>query len=161
MNKKILTAILLFVVLLFASVSCYANTNLGTEMQDSANKSQTTLQNAGNGIQNIASDVGNGVQGAAQSIGNGIQDMFNGNDGTVTDSENEAVGIGTDNNNNENTGMGATGTTGDYGATRTATDRITGTTMTNTAWVWLILGVVGVAIVALTWYYVSQHNDRH
>ena len=53
------------------------------------------------------------------------------------------------------------GETGDYTATRTATDRITGTTMTNTAWVWLILGIVGVVIVALTWYYVSQYNDRH
>ena len=47
MNKKLLTAILLFVILLLTSVSCYANTNLGTEMQDSANKSQTTIQNAG------------------------------------------------------------------------------------------------------------------
>lgn len=151
MNKKLLTAILFFAVLLFTSVSCYANNNLGTEMQDSANKSQTTIQNAGEGIQNVASDIGNGVQGATQSIGNGVQDMFDGNEGTVTGNDNEAVGImGTD-----------MGDTGDYTATRTATDRITGTTMTNTAWVWLILGVVGVSIVALTWYYVSQNNDRH
>ena len=151
MNNKLLTAILLFTVLLLSSVSCYANSNLGTEMQDSTNKSQTTIQNAGEGIRDVASDIGNGVQGAAESIGNGVQDMFDGNDGAVTNSDDEAVGImGTD-----------MGDTGDYTATRTATDRITGTTMSNTAWVWLILGIVGAVIIALTWYYVAQHNESH
>lgn len=142
MNKKLLTTLLLFIVLLFCSVSCFANTdnNLGSEMQDSANKSQTTIQNAGEGIRNIASDIGNGVERAAQDVGNGVADMFDGNDGA---------------------GMGTDARTDGYTATRTSTDRLTGTTMTNTAWVWLILGIVGVVIVALTWYYVSQNNDRH
>lgn len=143
MNRKLLTAILLFVVLLLGSVSCFANTNtnLGTEVKDSADKSKTTLQNAGEGIKNIASDIGSGVQGATTSITQGVQNMFDGHNGTT----NRTDGIGT--------------TNGNYTAARTSTDRLTGTTMTNTAWVWLILGIVGVVIVALTWYYVTQNND--
>lgn len=141
MNKKLLTAILLFVVLLLGSVSCYANTanNLGTEIQNSANKTQTTIQNAGQGIKNVASDIGNGVQHAVQGIGNGMQDGLN------TTNNKDGIGV----------------STGNYATARTSTDKITGTTMTNTAWIWLILGIVGVVIVALTWYYVSQNNERH
>ncbi len=136
MKNKILTTILLFIVLLLCSASCFANndTNLGNEVQDSAQKSQTTLQSAGEGIKNIASDIGNGVQDAAQDVGRGVEDMFDGNDNMRA-------------------------STGNYTATRTSTDGMTGGAMTNTAWVWLILGIVGVVIVALTWYYVSQSND--
>ena len=38
------------------------------------------------------------------------------------------------------------------------TGNVTG--MSNTAWIWLILGITGIGIVALTWYYVAQDNNR-
>ena len=148
MSKKFLTAILLFTAILLISVSCFAtNTDLGTEMQDSADKTGETMQNAGEGIRNVAGDIGNGVQGMAEGIGNGIrdtaegigngfQDMFDGDDANTT-------------------------TGGTYNATRTSAD-VTGTTgITNTAWIWLILGITGIVIVALTWYYVSQDNGSN
>lgn len=155
MNKKVLISISLFIVLLLTTVSCFANINLESEIQSSANRSEETLQNAGDGIKNIATDIGAGIKDTAQGIGNGIEDVIDGSDndhgtGTVTESSNEAVG---------STEM-TIGESSDYAATRTSTDMLTGTTMTNTAWVWLILGIVGIAIVALTWYYVSQNNDN-
>ena len=60
---------------------------------------------------------------------------------------------GNDDNSDYNSNMDTTTNTG-YTATRTATD--TGYGMTNTAWIWLIVGIVGIMIVALVWYYVAQ-----
>lgn len=141
MNKKILTAVLLFATILMLSVSSFAtNTDLGTEMQDSANKTGESMQNVGEGVRNVAGDLGNGVQNMAEGIGNGIQGAVNGI-GNMFDGD------------DANTTTGGT-----YTATRTSAD-VAGTTgMTNTAWIWLILGIVGIVIVALTWYYVSQDN---
>lgn len=138
MNKKLLIS-LLTLAFIFCSSVCFA-TNVGTEMQNSVQKSGTTLENMGNGIKNIAEDVGNGVQGAASSIGNSMEDFFDMN-----------------NNNNDNVGDTAKIASDGYTATRTNTNV---GSMTNTAWIWLILGIVGVVIVAMTWYYVSQDNSH-
>ncbi|MBR6505146.1 MAG: hypothetical protein IKT41_05550, partial [Clostridia bacterium] len=58
----------------------------------------------------------------------------------------------TDNNNNNN---------GNYTATRTATFM----GMDGNTWTWFIIGLVGIAIVALVWAYYTQDNkiehDRH
>ena len=43
-----------------------------------------------------------------------------------------------------------------YTATRTATTNQTFMGMSSTAWTWLIIGIAGIAIVALVWYYGSQ-----
>mgnify|MGYP005794948569 CR=1 FL=1 len=152
MNKKMLASLLVFALLLFSSV-CFA-TNAGEEVQNSADKSKTTMENMGQGIENMAQDVGNGIQGAASSvgnavqgaasdIGNGVQDMFDGNDNT----QNSTTGV-------ESMGTDSTG----YSATRTSASLSDG--MANTAWIWLILGIVGVVIVSLDWYYVSQDTTR-
>ena len=143
MNKKFLIITLFFIVFLFCSVSIYANTdgNLGNEIQESVNKSESTLQSAGEGIKNIASDIGNSLQDATTAI----TQEFNGKQQSPTETT----------NNNENRTANS-----DYTATRTATDKLTGTTMSDTAWIWLILGIVGAIIIALTWYYVSQYNDK-
>ncbi len=153
MNKKIFTSILLFVALFLCFNICFAsdNTNLGTEVQDSIDKSKDSVQNAGNGIMNMTEDAGNGVENMAESVGNKIKDMGQGitssmqnmfDDGNVNNS------VTNDNNNNA------------YTAARTSAD-MAANGMTNTAWIWLILGVTGIVIIALTWYYVTQSNDRH
>lgn len=135
MNKKFLVGLLALIFICCSSV-CFA-TNAGAEVQNSAQKSGTTLENMGDSVKNVAQDVGNGIQGAASSLGNGVKDVMDGN------------------HNN----MGVTTRTGTNGYTATRTNANAGG-MTNTAWVWLILGIVGVMIVALTWYYVSQDNSR-
>ena len=141
MNKKFLISLLAFAFLLCSSV-CFA-TNAGTEAKDSLQKSETTLENMGNGIKNIAQDVGNGIQGAAGSVGNSVKNMTDGNHNNTT-------------NNARTTTTTGTGTDG-YTATRTNANA---GGMTNTAWIWLILGIVGIVIVAMTWYYVSQDNSN-
>ncbi len=143
MKKKLSIVFLLLTFLLVSSVYCYAmDTNFETEMQESANKTGETMQNAGNGIRNategignMAEDVGNSMVNAAEKVGNGIKEFFNGDDSNST-----------------------TGNT--YNATRTSAD-VTGgeASMANTAWIWLILGVTGIIIIALTWYYVSQDTN--
>ncbi len=150
MNKKFLSAVLLLSLLaILCSTSCLATDDtLGNTMDNSMDKAGTTLQSAGEGIRNAASDIGNGISNAASSVGRGIEDIFNGDENNNQDNSNQ-------NSMTTNTEMAGT----NYNVARTSTDRITGTTMSNSAWVWLILGIVGVAIVGLTWYYVSQNND--
>ncbi len=148
MNKKFLTSFLVFIVVLLISATCFAtNTDLGTEMQDSANKAGESMQNAGNGMMNMANDIGNGIQDMAEGIGNGIRDTAQG------------IGAGVEDMFDGDDMNTTTGT--NYNATRTSAD-VTGTTgMANTAWIWLILGITGIVIVALTWYYVSQDNGHN
>lgn len=138
MNKKILAIIILLIMSLFFSVYSFAtnDTTFGDEVMDSVDKSKESIQNAGEQVKNITSDIGNEIQGTLHNAGQGMQDVLDGNDSMSSETQ-----------------------SGDYTATRTATDQITGTTMSNTAWVWLILGIVGFVIVALTWYYVSQNTD--
>ena len=147
MNKKILIGLLALIFICYASV-CFASNN-GSTMQNFANNTDSALENIGNSMRNVTTDVRDGVQGAADSIGNGVQDMFDGDD----------------NNDDGQTMMSwsDTGTTGGYTATRTGTDAGdggAGAGMSDTAWVWLILGITGVVIVALTWYYVTQDTSH-
>ena len=149
MKKKILSIFLIATVLLLFSTFCMAtNENMGEQIQDSVNKTETTIQNAGENVRNVASDIGNGVQNAAQDFGRGVENMFDGNN----DSQNT-----TDDNNNNNNAV-AQDNNG-YNAERTSIDGLTGTTTTNTMWIWLILGIVVAIIIGLTWYFVNQGND--
>lgn len=143
MNKKILLCILTVLAIILSSIICFANDgndNLGEELKDSGNKSEHTIQNAGEGIRNIASDIGNGIQNAASDVGRGVEDVFT-----------------TDNNSYNSMDTANDG----YTATRTSTDGTNAGVggMTRTAWIWLIMGIVAIVIIALTWYYVTQNND--
>lgn len=142
MKNKLLLSILIILVVLLASIVCFANndTNLGEELKNSTNKSEHTIQNAGEGIKNIASDIGNGIQNAANDIGKGVENVFHA--GTTGNSP-------------------TTTSTDGYTAARTSTDS-TATGMggiSRAVWIWLIMGIVGIIIIALTWYYVTQ--DSH
>lgn len=148
MNKKIFISILIvFAILLSTFVFANNDTTLGNELKNSIDKSGDTLQNVGEGARNIASDIGNGIQNAASNVGQGVEDMFDGNDDNWGDNNNNG-----NNGNNENDGYVATRTTTDGGAGMAGM-------MNNTTWIWLIMGIVAVAIVGLTWYYVTQNTD--
>lgn len=156
MNKKFVISLFVCLILLLSSV-CFA-TNAGGEAEASGEKTETTLDNVGNGIRDFAEGIGNGVRDAAEGIGNGVQDFFEG-DTANGDRQGDNAGMGTGDMGTA-TGMGTDGMgTDGYTATRTNADG-TGSGMTNTAWIWLIMGIVGVVIVALTWYYVSQDTQN-
>ena len=67
------------------------------------------------------------------------------------------------NNNNNNSEMNGNDRTNSntYIATRTSTTDSRFMGMNATAWTWLILGIAGIAIVALVWYYGSQMRTNH
>ena len=125
MIKKIFTAILLFLTVLLISASCFANnTDLGSELQDSADKTGESMQNAGDSMMNVANNIGNDVKNMAEGIGNGIRDTA------------EGIGAGVEDmfdGDDMNTTTGS-----NYNATRTSAD-VAGTNgIANTAWIWLI-----------------------
>ena len=59
-----------------------------------------------------------------------------------------------------NTKKATNTTTGNYNARRTATSGTTYAGMTANVWTWLIVGILGVAIVALVLFYGRQRSDN-
>lgn len=103
---------------------------------------------------NMINDVRNTVMDAGNTVGNGLitgkNAVVNGTENLTNNTEKSMNGIsGTVNN-----------TTNDaYNTTRTATTDSMGIS-TNT-WTWLIVGIVGIVIVALVWIYGSQYERNN
>lgn len=149
MNKKIFISTLLIVSLLIASTSCFAADN-NTTWQDGVNG----VRNVVGGAENVIEDAAQGTAGAIKNGTNNIEsglntavdDMTNNNNNNNennNDTDNYMAGTIDNNNNN-----------GNYTATRTATFM----GMTGNTWTWFIIGIVGIAIIALVWAYSVQGN---
>lgn len=134
MNRKFLYGIILFVAIIL----------LSTSFTFAANK--PAMENAANGIRNVVGGAENTIENAAAGVANTSKNVT----GDVENAGN-TMGMGT----NGNSGTG-------YTATRTSTDIAGDTTflgMNSTAWIWLILAIAAVAIVALVYYYSAQTRD--
>lgn len=120
-----------------------------------------TLCFANNGLQDLADGAKNIVGGAENAIEDGVKDISNKSKEMTGSMENGANEVG----NTVTSSMtdGRDGIDTGYTATRTATDTNTFMGMNATAWTWLIIGIVTIAIVALVWYYSMQfnHNKHH
>ena len=98
----------------------------------------------------LYSEIRNGVNGLA----NGATTLGNDAINTTENTQNDTI-------NNLDTsattlGMGSQ----NYTATRTTTNtNLLG--LSDTTWTWLILGIVGVAIVSLVWYYGAQYDHKN
>ena len=139
MNKKIFITLLVFsLFLLFTYSYSFAATKAGN-----------TIMNAGN-------SVGNAVMGATNTVVDGARSLGN----TVVNAEGdvESDATNTINSNNNDT---MDNTNGDYTATRTATGNGNLLGMSDMTWTWLIVGIVGLAIVGLVWYYGAQYEHRN
>lgn len=166
MAKKSLISFCLFIALLLATPFVFAENNLGNEMQNSFDKAQNSVGNFGNAVGGAISDVTNNISEGFSSIMNDDKST-NGTMG-VTTNRNTTNNMNNTNNgyrtntSNSNTGTGTnTGTTGNYTATRTATStNVNGTGLSDTAIIWIVLGITAVVIVALVWYYGTQENNR-
>ncbi len=127
MYKKLLISFIVLTFCIFSFSVCFAN-------------SEHMLQDAANGVRDA-------VGGAENTIENGVKDISNTAKDATGKTENatkNATGMTQNNNSN-------------YNATRTSTtSNNTFMGMSATAWTWLILGVAGIAIVALVWYYGTQ-----
>ena len=133
MYKKMLVIFAILTIGIFSFSVCFAN-NDGSMLQDAANGVRDAVGGAENAIEDGAKDIANTTKGVTGSAENAMENKDN-------------SGM-TQNNNRTNNS--------NYTATRTATTNSTFKGMSSTAWTWLIIGIAGIAIVALVWYYGSQ-----
>lgn len=133
MYKKMLVIFAILTIGIFSFSVCFAN-NDGSMLQNAANGVRDAVGGAENAIEDGAKDIANTTKGVTGSAENAMENKDN-------------SGM-TQNNNRTNNS--------NYTATRTATTNSTFMGMSSTAWTWLIIGIAGIAIVALVWYYGSQ-----
>lgn len=149
MKKKLyITIITLLAILTFSISYTFAANNITVVdgIRNVVGGAENVMENAGNGIvsgvRNITSAGQNTMENVTGDIGNGMQ-------------------------NAGNTVMGGMTTDDDYTATRTTTRMATDTTdttflgMNSTVWTWLIMAIVGIAIVALVWMYAKQRENSY
>lgn len=135
MAKKVLISFAMIILCLCCSV-CFAaqensNVNLGEEITDSLDKT-------GDSVRNVADDVMNGVNGNTRNNRNNNNNNYD-----------------TRNNNMDNNVF-----TNGYNAVRTSVDDVATGNMSTTTWIWIILAVAAIIIVAMVWYYAVQDNNR-
>lgn len=156
MNKKIFYgALLILAVILFATTYVFATDN--NAGQDAVNDIRNAVGGAENTVENAARDVSNASKDATGAVENA---------GNQTANNVENAGNQTANNveNNASAHMGTddSGNTAGYTATRTSTgDNATFLGMNSTMWIWLILAIAAVAIVALVYYYSTQTTNAY
>ena len=143
MKKKLyITLFILLAILTFSFSYTFATNNIAVVdgIRNVVGGAENVMENAGNGIvsgvRNVTSAGQNTMENATDNMGNRTMD------GMTTD----------------DTDYTATRTT-----TRMATDTTTGTFlgMSATMWTWLIMAIVGVAIIALVWMYAKQNNHSY
>ena len=157
MAKKVFLTIiftLIFVLALttmaFAESSSNSTTKLGNEVTSSMNKTERSmddlvdrsdLDEAGQEVTDGVRDMGNTVRDGINDVGRGIEDLGDEDDSKTTD--NRAVA----------------GTTGNFSAGQVQTDGENTNGMSRTAWIWIIMVVVALIIIAAVWYYATQKQN--
>lgn len=149
MKKKIYISIFAIIAItLFSFSYTFANNDMTAVdgIRNVVGGAENVVEDAGKGIvdgvRNITSNGENAMENVSGDVGNTMQNAGNGIAGSLT----------TDNNN-----YNATRTT-----TRSADNAAEGTFlgMNSTMWTWLIMAIVGIAIVALVWMYAKQNNNN-
>lgn len=141
MKSKAIFFFIVFSIIILFSTICFAEED--GMMDNMSEDFQNTMQEEGNMIEDTASGMVNGVKNGVTGVANAM-----GNIGTtVMDSMDM-------NYNNDN-----------YTAERTSTPGYTNENtflgLNSTAWTWIIMGIVGTAVVGLIIYYNTQKNyDR-
>lgn len=109
------------------------------------------IRNVVGGAENVMEDAGNGIVSGIRNVTSAGQNTMENVTGNM---DNKTMGSMTTDNDNYT----ATRTT-----TRMATDTTTGTFlgMSATMWTWLVMAIVGIAIIALVWMYAKQNNHSY
>ena len=152
MYKKMFLSLAILACMIFSFTACFAAGNDGM------------LKDAADGVRNVVGGAENAIEDAAKGVSDTSKDATGDMENGANKDKNDMTN--NEGNNGATTDANRTSTTGmnnGYTATRTATD--TGATtfmgMTATAWTWLILGIAGIVIVALVWYYGMQANSTN
>ena len=144
MKKIIISTILLFTIS-FCSIHVFAATVNKDVKNNTENAKNSVLKNKKknkNVIMNTGNSIGNGVTNAKNAVVGSTQKAGN----TVMNAGNSMMSAMNNMDNN-------------YNAQRTAAD-VTVLGMSTNTWTWLILAIVGIAIVGLVWYYGAQYEHR-
>ena len=158
MKKKILFSVLFSIVLILSSVVCFAANNenkttmkgLGNEITSSINETEKSIDNLvdvdtlDHASRTRTSDKDNSLD-MGNTVGNTMENAV----------KNTADNFGNDVKNTTNKTVA--GVTGNYAAGEVVTTD--GNGMSTTTWIWIILAIVAVIIIASVWYYASQRND--
>ena len=154
MYKKLLIGTLVLLITIFS----FSFTFAANEIRDAANS-------IGNGVKDIVGGAANGIEDAAKGVSNASKGATANVVETANSVGNRMMENGDNNNTNKDTNnnMGDNMDSNNYTATRTSTGNGDTTLMgmNATAWTWLIIGIAGIAIIALVWYYGSQLRTSH
>lgn len=169
MAKKIFMSLAIIMLTLCCLSVCFAadnnsNVNLGDELTRSLDKTEDS-------VENVTGDVMNGITSDTENNRNADNRNNNmNNDDTINfrNSDNRNNSMNNNNTNNYNTnGNNRNNNNTDnnvftegYNAVRTSVDEITTGNMSTTTWVWIILAVAAIIIVAMVWYYAVQDNRK-
>lgn len=131
MAKKIFISLAIIFLSLCCSVCFAAENNSNVNLGEEITDS---LDKAGSSVRNVADDAMNEVDG---------RDRNNNN-----------------NTENRNSNTAKNGFTNSYNAVRTSVDEVATGNMSTTTWIWIILAVAAIVIVAMVWYYATQNNGE-
>lgn len=135
MNKKFFVSLAIILFSIFSFSICLAN-------------------DGKSGMGTAANDVRNFVGGVEDTVENAARDVSNTSKGVTG---------GVENDMNRNYASGMTNSNGMIGSNRnsnyTATRTSTNMGMSQNTWIWLIIGVAAIAIIAVVWYYSMQFTN--
>jgi hypothetical protein len=146
MAKKILYACLISIALLFTANVVFANndtktTSLGNEVTTSIDGTEERVDNLvdnkdrSSNTQNIGENIGDTIKDGVENIKDGAENLVDG-----------------DNTNKNTVNTAVAGKTGNY----TTSEQVTSTEIAGTTWVWIVLAVIAIIIIAAVWYYAAQ-----
>lgn len=147
--KKFFISTIVFFILTFAlSISVLAATDLVQDAKNTTNTIGGAISNTANSAKNVVANGENMVENGLTNAKNTVVDSTRNVTGTVENTSGNIMG--TMDNANTN-----------YTATRTATNTGLFGSMTSSGWTWVILGIIGAAIIGLVWYYGAQYEHSN
>ncbi|MBP3254994.1 MAG: hypothetical protein J6M60_00675 [Clostridia bacterium] len=141
MKSRTIFFLIVFSVIILFSTVCFAEEDMMNDTMDSA---ENTMESAGNFVEDTASGMANGVRngvnGVANAMGNMGATMMNTMDMDDEGDNYTAERTSTTGYTNEGTFLG----------------------LNSTAWTWIVMGIVGAAVIGLIIYYNTQKDyDRN
>ena len=163
MAKKVILTIIFACISIFAitNISLAKSENVSTTLSDEATRSinkternmddlvdRTNLDKAGKSIEN-------GARAVEDVMNRGMNDIERGTEDLVDEDDKERKDRDSRSNN-----KAVAGTTGNYTSGQIEQpDEVVGRNgMTQNAWIWIVMVVVALIIVAAVWYYAAQRD---
>lgn len=150
MQKKLFAIFAIIIAIVFSFSVCFAAEDV---LKDAANTVRDAVNNTEDAVEGTMNNAGNAIHDTTEKAENTMENAGNTVRNTGNTLEKDAKNTTSKVTNTNNNG---------YTATRTATNgNATFMGMNATAWTWLILGIAGIAIIAVVWYYSTQITSEN